>query len=109
MSTGALSIWLVQVVDDDPHVERTKPARALARTLTLHEINLRTKTEVMVDHFRTHGRHKIGGRAKAMVVTEGRLQAVRYKLAVDASLNAMGTHCKALGAFTDLVKDATDG
>ena len=41
---------LVQVGDDDPHVERKKAARALARTLTFHEVNLRTKTEVMVEH-----------------------------------------------------------
>ena len=53
---------LVQVGDEDPHVERKKAARALARTLTFHEVNLRTKTEVMVEHFRTHVRHKIGGR-----------------------------------------------
>jgi len=35
-------------------------------------VNLRTKTEVMVEHFRTHVKHKIGGRAKAMVVTDVR-------------------------------------
>jgi type I restriction enzyme R subunit len=34
--------------------------------------NIAQKTEVMVEHFRTHVRHKIGGRAKAMVVTEAR-------------------------------------
>jgi type I restriction enzyme R subunit len=76
---------LVQVGDDDPHVERKKAARALARTLTFHEVNLRTKTEVMVEHFRTHVRHKIGGRAKAMVVTEGRLRG---------PLNNLDKHCR---------------
>ena len=34
---------------------------------------------------------------------------MRYKLAVDASLNAMGSPYKALVAFTDVVKDAKDG
>jgi len=33
----------------------------------------------------------------------------RYKLAVDASLNALGSPSKALVAFTDVVKDAKDG
>jgi len=33
----------------------------------------------------------------------------RYKLAVDASLNAMGSLSKALVAFTAVVKDAKDG
>ncbi|HEX5337820.1 MAG TPA: type I restriction endonuclease [Gallionella sp.] len=97
---------LVQVGDDDPHVERKKAARALARTLTLHEVNLRNKTEVMVEHFRTHVRHKIGGRAKAMVVTEGRLHAVRYKQAFDSYINEKGYRdIKTLVAFSGVVED----
>ena len=97
---------LVQVGDEDPHVERKKAARALARTLTFHEVNLRTKTEVMVEHFRTHVRHKIGGRAKAMVVTDGRLHAVRYKLAFDKYIAEKGyTDVKTLVAFSGVVED----
>ncbi|MFZ4550245.1 MAG: type I restriction endonuclease subunit R [Aquabacterium sp.] len=97
---------LVQVGDEDPHVERKKAARALARTLTFHEVNLRTKTEVMVEHFRTHVRHKIGGRAKAMVVTDGRLHAVRYKLAFDKYIAEKGyTDVKTLVAFSGAVED----
>ena len=97
---------LVQVGDDDPHVPRKRAARALARTLTFHEVNLRTKTEVMVEHFRTHVRHKIGGRAKAMVVTEGRLHAVRYKLAFDRYIAEKGyTDIKTLVAFSGTVQD----
>ena len=97
---------LVQVGDDDPHVERKKAARALARTLTFHEVNLRTKTEVMVEHFRTHVRHKIGGRAKAMVVTEGRLHAVRYKQTFDKYIAEQGYQdIKTLVAFSGIVED----
>jgi type I restriction enzyme R subunit len=97
---------LVQLGDDDPHVERKKAARALARTLSFHEVNLRTKTEVMVEHFRTHVRHKIGGRAKAMVVTEGRLHAVRYKQTFDRYIREKGyTEIKTLVAFSGSVED----
>lgn len=97
---------LVQVGDDDPHVERKQAARALARTLTFHEVNLRTKTEVIVEHFRTHVRHKIGGRAKAMVVTDGRLHAVRYKRAFDKYIAEKGyTDVKTLVAFSGTVED----
>lgn len=97
---------LVQVGDDDPHVERKKAARALARTLTFHEVNLRTKTEVMVEHFRTYVRHKIGGRAKAMVVTDGRLHAVRYKQTFDRYIAEKGyTDVKTLVAFSGVVED----
>ncbi|MFZ3139887.1 type I restriction endonuclease subunit R [Polaromonas sp.] len=97
---------LVQVGDEDPHVERKKAARALARTLAFHEVNLRTKTEVMVEHFRTHVRHKIGGRAKAMVVTDGRLHAVRYKQTFDNYIAEKGyTDIKTLVAFSGAVDD----
>jgi type I restriction enzyme R subunit len=97
---------LVQVGDDDPHVLRKKAARALARTLTFHAVNLRTKTEVMVEHFRTHVRHKIGGRAKAMVVTDGRLHAVRYKQAFDKYIAEKGyKDIKTLVAFSGQVLD----
>jgi type I restriction enzyme R subunit len=97
---------LVQVGDDDPHVQRKKAARALARTLTFHAVNLRTKTEVMVEHFRTHVKHKIGGRAKAMVVTDGRLHAVRYKQAFDKYIAEKGyTDVRTLVAFSGIVED----
>lgn len=97
---------IVQVGDDDIHVKRKKASRALARALTLHAVNLRTKTEVMVEHFRTHVKHKIGGRAKAMVVTDSRLHAVRYKLAFDKYISEKGyTDVKTLVAFSGTVYD----
>jgi type I restriction enzyme R subunit len=97
---------LVQVSDEDVHVERKKASRALARAMTLHPVNLRSKTEVMVEHFRTHVRHKIGGRAKAMVVTDSRLHAVRYKLTFDDYIKEKGyTDIKTLVAFSGTVED----
>lgn len=97
---------IIQATEDDVHVERKKAARALARILTLHPHNLATKTEVMVEHFRTHVRHKIGGRAKAMVVTESRLHAVRYKLAFDKYIAKHGyKDVKTLVAFSGTVVD----
>ena len=60
----------------------------------------------MVEHFRTHVKHKIGGRAKAMVVTDGRLHAVRYKQTFDAYIAEKGyTDVKTLVAFSGTVED----
>ena len=75
---------LLKSCQDDPNVERKKAAKALARFMRLHPHNIAQKTEVMVEHFNRATRHKIGQRAKAMVVTGSRLEAVRYKLAFDA-------------------------
>ena len=97
---------IVQATEEDVHVERKKAARALARILTLHPYNLAAKTEVMVEHFRTHVKHKIGGRAKAMVVTDSRLHAVRYKLAFDKYIEEKGyPDVRTLVAFSGIVED----
>ena len=97
---------IVQATEEDKSVERKKAARALARVLTLHPHNIATKTEVIVEHFRTHVKHKIGGRAKAMVVTDSRLHAVRYKQAVDQYITEKGyTDVKTLVAFSGVVED----
>ena len=97
---------IVQATEEDVHVERKKAARALARILTLHPHNLAAKTEVMVEHFRTHVKHKIGGWAKAMVVTDSRLHAVRYKLAFDKYIGEKGyTDVRTLVAFSGIVED----
>ena len=92
---------------DDPNVERKKAALALARFMRLHPHNIAQKTEVMVEHFNTFTRHKIGGRAKAMVVTGSRLEAVRYKQSFDRYIKDKGYPIKTLVAFSGTVTDDT--
>lgn len=92
---------LIQKVEDDPEVPRRKAARALARFVEFHDYEIAQKVEVIVEHFRTHSRHKIGGRAKAMVVTGSREHAVRYKLGFDKYIKDKGyTDVKSLVAFS---------
>lgn len=98
-----------KAVDDDPQVVKTKAKRAIARYASLHPHNLAQKTEVMVEHFRDHTSQKIGGRAKAMVVTRSRLHAVRYKHAFDAYIKEKGyTDLGVLVAFSGTVIDQND-
>src|ERR1700682_68257 len=77
---------LIKAIEDDPNVSKKKAAMALARFMSLHSHNIAQKTEVMLEHFRISTRHKIGGRAKAMVVTSSRLHAVRYKQEFDKQI-----------------------
>lgn len=92
---------LIQKAENDPAVPRRKAARALARFVDWHDYNLAQKVEVIVEHFRTHTRHRIGGRAKAMVVTGSREHAVRYKLAFDQYLKDKGyADIRSLVAFS---------
>jgi type I restriction enzyme R subunit len=104
-TTYATYFKLLKSCDDDPNVERKKAAKALARFMKLHPHNIAQKTEVMVEHFNTMTRHKIGGRAKAMVVTGSRLEAVRYKQSFDRYIKEKGYQIKSLVAFSGTVVD----
>jgi type I restriction enzyme, R subunit len=104
-TTYATYFRLLKACEDDPNVERKKAARALARFLRLHPHNIAQKTEVMVEHFQSVTRHKIGGRAKAMVVTGSRLEAVRYKQSFDRYIKEKGYAIKSLVAFSGTVQD----
>jgi len=96
---------LIKASEDDPKVERKKAAKALARFMRLHTYNIAQKTEIMVEHFYQSTRHKIGGKAKAMVVTSSRLEAVRYKQSFDEVIKGKGYQIKSLVAFSGEVAD----
>ena len=97
---------LIKSIEDDPKVDKKKASKALARFVSLHPYNISQKTEVIVEHFRTFTRHKIGGKAKAMVVTASRLHAVRYKQAIDKYLRDHGyDNIGTLVAFSGTVDD----
>jgi len=104
-TTYATYYRLLKACEDDPNVERKKAAKALARFMRLHPHNIAQKTEVMVEHFQAVTRHKIGGRAKAMVVTGSRLEAVRYKQSFDRCIREKGYAIKTLVAFSGVVQD----
>ena len=104
-TTYATYFRLLKACPDDPNVERKKAAQALAQYLRLHPHNISQKTRVMVEHFQTVTRHRIGGKAKAMVLTGSRLEAVRYKQSFDRYIKDKGYPIKTLVAFSGTVQD----
>lgn len=95
---------LSKQIEDDPDVNKKQAARAISRFLSLHPHNLAQKTEVMVEHFRQVVAKKIGGKAKAMVVTSSRLHAVRYKEEFDNYIAVRGYNdIKTIVAFSGKV------
>ena len=71
---------LAKTIEGDPRFDTRKARRKLRRFVEEHEHAIRLKAEIMVDHFHdqvlTPG--KIGGEARAMVVTNGIRNAIRY-------------------------------
>ena len=105
--TTYATYWKVgKAVTDDPEYDARRARAAIARFVSLHPHNLAQKAEVIVEHYRAHTRHKIGGRGKAMVVTSSRLHAVRYKEAIEAYVKHGGyADIKVLVAFSGTVTD----
>jgi type I restriction enzyme, R subunit len=106
--TTYATYWKVgKAVADDPEYDTRKARRSIARFVSLHPHNLAQKAEIIVEHFREHTRHKIGGKGKAMVVTSSRLHAVRYKQTIDRYIAEHGyTDTRALVAFSGRVDDS---
>lgn len=96
---------LLKQCADDPNVERKKAANALGRFMRLHPHQIAQKTAIMVEHFNAATRHRIGGRAKGMVVTGSRLEAVRYKESFDRYIAEKGYPIRSLVAFSGTVSD----
>jgi len=100
---------LIKQIEDDPDVPRKQAAKALARYLELHPVNIEQVVSVIVEHFRLTVMHELGGRAKAMVVTGSRLAAVKYKLAFDRYIKHQGYKgIRSLVAFSGRVEDPDD-
>lgn len=100
---------LLKKVKEDPEFDEVKAKSLLKQFVSRHEKTIDKKVAIIVEHFQTSVSDKLGGKAKAMIVTSSRLHAVRYRLAVDAYLKKVGSPFKALVAFTDVVKDGKDG
>lgn len=94
-----------KAIEDDPAYDTSKAKAAITRFVSLHEHNLAQKAEVVVEHFRHSVAHRIGGKAKAMVVTASRLHAVRYKQALERYINDHGYEIGVLVAFSGTVRD----
>ncbi|MBI2259344.1 MAG: type I restriction endonuclease subunit R [Flavobacteriia bacterium] len=95
---------LSKEIEEDPDVNKKAASRAIGRFMSLHPHNLAQKTEVMVEHFRQIVSKKIGGQAKAMVVTSSRLHAVRYKEEFDKYIAEKGySDIKTVVAFSGKV------
>lgn len=96
---------LSKTIEEDPRVNKKKAARAIARFVSLHPHNIAQKTEIMVEHFRQVTMNKIGGKAKAMVITESRPMLLRYYDEFNRYVNEKGYDkigiLIAFSAFTD--------
>ena len=91
-------------IEDDPELKTNEAKRQIARFVQLHETNISQRIEVIIEHFRQNVMQELNGQAKAMVITESRAGAVKYRQAFEDYIKRKGyTGLKALVAFSGKV------
>ena len=96
---------LLKKIETDPHYDRRKAQSLLRSFVERHEQTIAHKSAIMVEHFHSQVSHRIGGKAKAMIVTSSRLHAVRYCHRVRRYIEQQGYPYKVLVAFSGRVVD----
>ncbi|WP_033439456.1 type I restriction endonuclease subunit R [Saccharothrix sp. NRRL B-16314] len=97
--------WRLTGGDDGREVDERKAGAALARFAVLSPASLEQRAELIVEHFIKHTRGRLGGRAKAMVVTRSREHAVKLFRKIRDYVDMRGYEgCGALVAFSGEVK-----
>ena len=93
---------LVKTVECDPEFDTKKARKKLRRYVESNDHAIRLKAEIMVDHFHEQvmGLKKIGGHARAMVVTSGVERALQYFHAIRDYLKEGKSQCQAIVAFS---------
>lgn len=95
---------------DKDLVDQSVATKGLMRWVKLHPTNISQKVQIIVEHFRENVEHLLDGHAKAMVVTDSRKAAVRYKKAIDDYIAKKGyTEIGTLVAFSGDVEDDVTG
>ncbi|MDH5377453.1 MAG: DEAD/DEAH box helicase family protein, partial [Gammaproteobacteria bacterium] len=80
----------LKIQETDEEVDAKKAKVKLNQWVRLHDYNIAQKVQVIIEHFKDNIMELLGGQAKAMVVTSGRKEAVRYKLAFDKYIAEKG-------------------
>jgi type I restriction enzyme R subunit len=93
---------LVKKVEGDPEFDTKRAKKKLRRYVESHDHAIRLKAEIMVDHFHEQvlSLNKIGGEARAMVVTSGIERAIQYHHAIRDYLAERKSRYQAIVAFS---------
>ena len=93
---------LIKTIEDDPEFDTTRASKKLRRYVENHQQAIRQKAEIMVDHFHEQvaAQQKIGGQARAMVVTSSIRRAISYFFAIRTYMEELRSPFKAIAAFS---------
>ncbi|AYV72922.1 type I restriction endonuclease [Bacillus sp. PK3-056] len=93
---------IAKIVEDDPMFDKKKAQKKLRKYVESNEKAIELKSEIMVDHFHDQviAKGKIGGKARAMVVTSSIERAIQYYYSILTYLEKRKSSFKAIVAFS---------
>ena len=92
---------VVKTVEDDPQFDKGKAPKRIRAYVERQPETIEAKSRIIVEHFCTKVFKKIGGRARAMVVTSSIERAIDFYKCISRLLEEQGGKFKAIVAFTD--------
>jgi len=93
---------LIKTLADDPQFDKKRAQKKLRKFVESDSFPISVKAEMIVEHFHEQiiAKGKIGGQARAMVVTAGIERAIDYYHAINRCLEARKSPFKAIVAFS---------
>lgn len=93
---------LTKTLENDPLFDTKRALKKLRKFVESNSHAIQEKAEIMMDHFHSQvmGHQKIGGKARAMVITSGILRAIDYYHAINKYLEDKNLPYKAIVAFS---------
>jgi type I restriction enzyme R subunit len=101
---------LLKKIEDDPEYDKLKAQKKLKHYVESHEHAIKKKAILIIEHFMENviRKKRMGGFAKAMLVTSSRANAVKYKKAFDDYLHKINSPYKAVVAFSGEIDGQTE-
>ena len=93
----------------ESEVDASEARKGIMGWVRLHPVNIAARVQIVVEHFRQNVAHLLAGKAKAMVVTSSRREAVRWMLAMQAYIKQRAYPIGLLVAFSGEVTDKESG
>lgn len=93
---------LAKTIEDDPLFDKKKAQKKLRQFVESNKFAISQKAEIMVNHFHDQviSKGKIGGKARAMVVTSSIERCIEYYYAINKCLADRRSPYKAIIAFS---------
>jgi type I restriction enzyme R subunit len=99
---------LLKKIEDDPEYDKKKAQKKLKAYVESHDHAIKKKSILMINQFLENLNKKVSGKAKAMMVTSSRANAVKYKKAFDQYLKDINSPYKAVVGFSGEIDGETE-